>query len=163
MTANGGRRGHGTVALALVVMVGAASLTGCRPQGVDIPKGWENLQPCPQREIRVEDLPQIGKPGCDLAFSTVVFEGDYADYAFAWEAGGGWPVVEIISVGYVTAPTKVVDGKTREVLVVNWGVPGVGVASIEDGKLRAIWATSPEAEDLQYRQLEVGGIVVDVD
>lgn len=160
MTVNGRRRGRAIAAVALAAIVGATSLTGCRPQGVDIPKGSENLQPCPQREIRVEDLPQIGKPGCDLAFSTVEFEGEYFDYA---AGGGGGASVEIGPVGHISSPMKVVDGKTREVIVVNWGVPGVGVASIEDGKLRAIWATSPEAEELQYRQLEVEGIDVDVD
>lgn len=161
MTVNGVFVRRARVVFALVVLVGTVSLAGCRPSGVDLdPKSFD-LEPCPQREIRVEDLPDIGQPGCDLALSTIVFEGDYFDYSLRWGAEGDRSTEEIPSIGTVTAPQTGQGDKKRELLIVNWGIPGAGVASIEGGKPRAVWATSPEAEELQYRQLEVEGVDVD--
>ena len=107
-------------------------------------------------QIPIGDLAAMGKPGCDLAGTSLTF----ADETLAFAVGpptadGSAPTLTVPSVGAVFSQG---DGDGRELLVVNWGVPGVGVAAIEDRRLLAIWASSDSALDLQRQQLAVESV-----
>ncbi|WP_307486822.1 hypothetical protein [Microbacterium trichothecenolyticum] len=43
----------------------------------------------------------------------------------------------------------------RSYHLVNWGVAGLGVALVEERQATGIWASTPEARDLQKDQLKV--------
>lgn len=69
----------------------------------------------------------------------------------------GWPEIMIPRVGEVFSRG---NGTGRELVICNWGIPGVGVAEVSDGVLVAHWATTPEASDLQRQQLAVDNVIV---
>ncbi len=45
-----------------------------------------------------------------------------------------------------------------EIVVVNWGVPGLGVAVVVDGRLSDVWSSSPEARELTEAALSAEGV-----
>lgn len=146
----------------LLLITGAVVLilSGCQAQsgGVTIPSGSEDLPPCPVQRIPVEELSALGKPGCDLAGTSLVFENEAAGFAVgppSTDSSG--PTLTVPAAGAVFSQG---NGEGRELLVINWGVPGVGVAAIEDERLLSIWASSDAALDLQHQQLEVENVDV---
>lgn len=128
----------GTGSALVVVFAAMVSLSGCsQGRGVTVPPGWDQLAPCPIAQISIDDLSGIGEPGCDLTGSSLTFTN-------------GSSALTIPSVGAVFSSG---DGTGRETLIVNWGVPGVGVATIDNHRLIQIWASGPGALDLQKQQL----------
>lgn len=134
---------HGLKPLAVVVAVGLL-LPGCAAggRGVTVPPGWDELEECDVMSVAAEDLAREGAPACDLAGSSLSFPS-------------GMGMVTIPEVGEVFS--RQVSGEPQ-ILVVNWGVPGVGAASIDDGRVVDVWASTAEAEDLQRQQLSVEGV-----
>lgn len=131
-------------ALAVSALIGP--LAGCAgTDGVLIPSGAELLKPCKfGRTIEVEDLAEIGEPGCDMAGATIRF----ADGSTG----------EVGSVGAAKSWSYSVEGEgdviPNHFTMVNWGVPGVAVAEFDTReRLKRIWASSEEASDLQ-RELD---------
>jgi hypothetical protein len=107
-------------------------------------------------EIPIDELSDMGDPGCDLTGTSLTFEGDLLAFAVGPPtSAGATPTLTIPSIGAVFSQG---DGEGRELLIVNWGVPGVGVAAIEDGHLVGIWANGPEAMDLQRQQLSIENV-----
>lgn len=111
-------------------------------QGVTVPPGFEDLSPCAPTRIAIESLESVGHPGCDLTGSTLTVSG--------------WPEAVIPGVGEAFSQG---DGTGRELMISNWGIPGVGVAEVSEGVLVDLWAT-PEANDLQRQQLAIDNIVI---
>lgn len=122
-----------------VVFLVAIIFASCSPRGVLIPPGSEDLLPCPPRVIPVEELREIGEPGCDLAGSSLVFPDDFV-----------WPISEIGSAASFerVAQEKVLGVKYS---MTNWGVPGVGVTRTLSGQETEFWASTDEALDLQKK------------
>jgi len=111
-------------------------LAGCGGgQGVTVPPGAEQLKPCPHREIDVTDLGTVGKPGCDLAGSTLLFPDG--------------KTVTIKEVGATFSEGTGTGAELIEYSAVNWGVPGVAATFEEPGKPLRVWYTSSEAGILQ--------------
>ncbi len=130
-----------TAALAVTVL----ALAGCSaPRGVSIHLGADELEPCEGTSIHVEDLEAAGEPGCDLAGSTLVFPDGMASLA-------------VPQVGAVFSHQDFGRGN-EEILIVNWGLPGVATAVIDDDRLIHLWASSEDALDLQWQQLELEGV-----
>ena len=122
------------------------TLSGClQARGVVLPPGSEHLTPCPITQISIDELSEIGEPGCDLTGSSVTFPD-------------GSPQLTIASIG---AAFSQGDGTGRETVITNWGIPGIGVAVIEDHRLVHMWATGPAALDLQKQQLVVDHVESD--
>lgn len=134
------RRGAAVVTL-VAVMFAATACTG--GQGVTVPPGYEDLTPCSPTRIPIESLERVGEPGCDLAGSSLTVDG--------------WPEVMIPRVGEAFSQG---DGTGRELMISNWGIPGVGVAEVSDRVLVDLWATTPEANVLQRQQLAIDNIIV---
>lgn len=111
--------------------------------GVSVPLGSGELEQCPPRSIAVEDLRQIGEPGCDLVGSSLIFPD-----------GTSLP---IYSVGEVFSSASPSAGD-HEHLIVNWGVPGVGAFTKDSDELLDLWATSEKAEQLQREQAKIEGL-----
>jgi len=146
---------------ALTVMVAATlCLAGCQWEGhgVVVPPGFKDLPPCLVREIPIEELSTVGEPGCDLTGSRLLFSGETLEYAVGPPPSqGGPPTLEIRSVGGAFSQG---DGRGRELLITNWGVPGVSVAAVEDGRLLKSWVSSDAARDLLRQSLEIDNIDV---
>lgn len=154
-------RSVGARRLLVVIIAAVFVLAGCQgqPRGVSIPSGAENLEPCPASQIPVGDLAAMGEPGCDLTGTSLTFGGETLAFAVGPPtADGSVPTLTIPSVGAVFSQG---DGGGRELLIANWGVPGVGVAAIEDRHLVAIWASSDRALDLQRQQLVIENVDFD--
>ena len=137
------------------------SLAGCQgqPRGVAIPPGSEDLPPCSVAQVPIDELAAMGEPGCDLTGTSLTFADEMLMFAAGPPAaGGGTPSLTVPSVGAVFSQG---EGDDRELLIVNWGVPGVGVAAIEDGRLIEIWASSDSALELQRQQLAVENVDFD--
>jgi hypothetical protein len=152
-----GRSGRSLIVIVAVTLFAA----GCQgqPRGVSIPPGAEDLAPCPVKQIPIGDLAAMGEPGCDLTGASLTFADEELAFAVGPPAAdGSAPTLTIPSVGAVFSQG---NGDGRELLVVNWGVPGVGVALIEGGRLLAIWASSDSALDLQHQQLAVDSVDFD--
>ncbi len=149
--------GRVLIAIAAVIPI----LAGCQaqPGGVSIPPGASDLPPCPVTQIPVGELAAWGEPGCDLTGSSLTFADESRSFAVGPPTvDGSTPTLTVPAVGAVFSQG---DGDGRELLIVNWGVPGVGVAAIEDQRLVAIWASSESALDLQHQQLAVEGVDAD--
>ena len=122
------------------------TLSGClQARGVVLPPGSEDLAPCPITQISIDELSEVGEPGCDLTGSSVTFPD-------------GSPQLTIASIG---AAFSQGDGTGRETVITNCGIPGIGVAVIEHHRLVHLWATGPAALDLQKQQLEVDNVESD--
>src|SRR4051812_34130622 len=49
-------------------------LAGCQSTGVTVPPGGQDLERCDfARVVDVEDLKEMGRPGCDMAGTTIRF------------------------------------------------------------------------------------------
>lgn len=121
------------------------ALVGCGGGGADVsvPLGFEDLDQCPPRSIAVEDLPEIGEPGCDLVGSSLTFPDGVS--------------LPIYAVGEVFSSSHPSAGD-HEHLIVNWGVPGVGAFTKDGDELLELWATSDQAEHLQREQAKIEGV-----
>lgn len=132
------------VALPVVAMAGL--LSACVPMGghgVTIPTGAELLERCAPELLNVEDLASRGEPGCDLIGSSVYIpEG---------------PTLEVREVGAVISHQSTSTGSV-EYQILNWGVPGIAVSTVDEGRLIDLWASSETAEELQRQQLSLDGI-----
>ena len=147
--------------MAVAVLAMTVILAGCQgqPRGVTIPPGSDDLSPCPVSDIPIDELSASGEPGCDLTGSTLTFTDETLEFAVGPPAfDGDTPTVTVPSVGAVFSQG---DGSGRELLIVNWGVPGVAVAAIEDRHAVAIWSTSESALELHRRQLTVENVTFD--
>jgi hypothetical protein len=130
-------RSRAAIAAPLLLCVVAA----CQSSGVDVPPGWDDLKPCSySHPIAVEDLADIGKPGCNMAGTTVTFpDGRTA---------------KVGSVGVTDSWGYLVTGEAgtipKHFTMVNWGVPGVAVSGYNThGKVTKVWAMSKDAAALQ--------------
>ncbi len=97
--------------------------------GVSIPLGYEDLQQCPPKLFQAERLRDLGEPGCNLQGSSLNLpDGN---------------TLGIGEVGVVQSQQFMSgDGSpSPEYLVVNWGIPGVGVSKIMSRETVS-WATS---------------------
>ncbi len=129
--------GMSKCSVVFICLVLVCFLPTCAPKGVMIPPGSDTLNPCPAREIRVEELESIGAPGCNLQGSTIVFPD-----------GKLMPVVavgEVWSAGIYTE-NETSDDKYH---VTNWGVPGIAASIREESGAYKTWATSDAARKLQ--------------
>lgn len=135
-----------SVSRAIARVVGVlvvASSSACASGGVAIPPGGDALPPCKPQRIDVADLESIGAPGCDLVGSQLGLpSGDH---------------VEVPAVG-VTSGQQDDPPDGPEVVVGNWGVPGLSVAVVADGRLSDVWTSSPEARDLMDAALAGDGV-----
>ena len=127
-----------------VVTLALASLLlcSCSPTGVSIPLGYEDLVQCPPDLIEAEGLRDLGEPGCNLQGSSLVL-----------------PDGTTLGIGEVGAvqSQQFMSGEgaqSPEYLVVNWGIPGVGVSKIAPEETVS-WATSEVAQNLQEQQLRL--------
>lgn len=110
-----------------------------------VPAGGDDLDACPATTIAIEDLAAVGEPGCDLVGSTIALDDDLT-----------LTVGSIGSVGSTATVSS--DGDETSAVLVNWGVPGVGVYTTRDGRLDRVWSTSPAAEQLQHEQADADGV-----
>lgn len=124
-------------------LLGCLGLAACAAggAGITVPPGHERLAPCGPRQISVDELRSIGAPGCDPQGWNLAFPDGM--------------VIGVAAVGDVFTSSDPVRG--HEYSVVNWGLPGVGAATIRDGRIAETWSSSPDADDLQHRQLLLDG------
>ncbi|MGO1770115.1 MAG: hypothetical protein ACTHZX_09185 [Microbacterium sp.] len=117
-------------------------LCGCAPEGTTEPTDDGDLETCPVRTIAVEDLEDMGEPGCDLTGTALVFDDGVE--------------MTIDGIGATQAQTEHV-GQTQQVdikrVVVNWGLSGVAATKIERGEPVRSWASTPEALELQEQHV----------
>lgn len=112
-----------------------------------------------RRCCRYSDLSAMGEPGCDLAGTSLTFADDTLPFAVGPPTmDGDTPTLVTPAVGAVFSQG---DGEGRELLIVNWGVPGVGVAAIEDGHVVQVWASSADAMRLHRQQLAIENVDFD--
>ncbi|MGL3149572.1 hypothetical protein ACSS7Z_04355 [Microbacterium sp. A82] len=131
-------------ALSMVTIAGSLSAcAGATGHGVTIPPGADKLVQCPPAPIDATDLSSQGDPGCDLVGSLVRLPDGTS--------------LEVREVGAV-AWHQSSDTNLNEYTIVNWGVPGVGISIVKEGRLVDLWASSADAEELQREQLRVEGI-----
>ncbi|MBS3182381.1 hypothetical protein [Leucobacter manosquensis] len=122
-----------------VLLLFSASLFGCAPKGVDVPERFQDLPRCSLVKIKIEDLAASGAPGCDLEGSEVIAPDGLV-------LGIG-PVGDVTELSFSSSD----NSAERTFMIVNWGVPGVAVSATHEES--QIWASTPEAEKLQKRQL----------
>lgn len=133
----------------LITLIGTVGLlcvtAGCGDsgRGVSIPLGSEELDQCLPRSIAVEDLREIGEPGCDLVGSSLIFPDGQS--------------LQIYGVGEAFSSSYSGAGE-HDHLIVNWGIPGVGAFTRLGNDLLGLWATSEEAERLQHEQAKIEGL-----
>ena len=135
--------------VAVPLVAATALLSSCAAEGgrgVPVPTGAELLDQCAPETLRVEDLASRGEPGCDLIGSSVYIQDG--------------PTLEIRGVGGASSYQDSSTGSV-EYLMVNWGVPGIAVSVVEEGRLIDLWASSASAEKLQRQQLSLQGITGD--
>lgn len=141
----------------LLLAAGALSLalTGCQgePRGVVIPPGAESLSPCGVAQVAIDELADLGDPGCDLAGASLTFSAGVVD----WRIPSAPPLV-VPAVGAVFTHG---DAEGHELLVVNCGVPGVGVAALDSRGVVEIWASTDTARELHQQQLAIDGVTSD--
>ena len=123
---------------ACVAATALAVVSGCNTcGGVSIPPGGDGLEPCTTWEVSLDQVPVLGDPGCNLEGAAVVLADDER--------------VDIPAVGTVSEQA-VESGDLSTVLIVNWGVPGIGMTlNGADGSAEVV-GSSPEARDLQEEQ-----------
>lgn len=109
---------------------------------MSIPLGYEDLAQCPPDLFEAEDLRDLGEPGCNMQGSSLVLPDG--------------TTLGIGEVGAVQGQQFMSgDGfQSPEYLVVNWGIPGVGVSKIMPEETVS-WATSNAARHLQEQQLRL--------
>ncbi len=127
-------------AAGLLLLVVGCSASGA---GVSVPPGFDDLDQCPPRSIAVDDLREIGEPGCNLIGSSLVFPDGVS--------------LPVSAVGEVFSSRNSSAGD-HEHLIVNWGIPGVAAVTSDGGELLDLWASSDEAEQLQREQAKIEGL-----
>lgn len=131
---------------ALTLAATAALLSGCLAkggQGVTVPPGSDLLEQCTPELLSAEDLASRGEPGCNLIGSSVRIPDG--------------PTFEVREVGAVFSHQSSATGSVK-FQILNWGVPGIAVSTVDEGQLIDLWASSPKAEELQLQQLSLDGI-----
>lgn len=146
-----------------VCMIAVSALTGCiGSRGVTVPPGYDALSTCTLTELPVSGLVNEGAPGCDLEGSSITFEDEDLEGRFDIDTirtnPDGAPALTISAVGATSANE---DGQGRALLMVNWGLPGVGVALIDNGEVVEIWASTDDALNLHRQQVEAEGITLE--
>ncbi len=132
------------VALPVVAMAGLLSACIAKGgQGVTVPAGADLLEQCAPELLSVEDLASRGEPGCDLVGSSVYIPDG--------------PTLDVWQVGTAFSHQSSSTGSV-EYQILNWGIPGIAVSTVDDGRLIDLWASSAEAEELQRQQLSLDGI-----
>ncbi|WP_144019026.1 hypothetical protein [Demequina sp. NBRC 110056] len=132
--------------LGVALVVAVLNLGACGSEGVTVPPGADALDTCDSQRIEVVDLAGMGEPGCDLEGSSLVFPDG--------------STVEIEAVGNSSAfSTSSLEGV--EFYYGNWGVPGVSASVVESGQLVDLWASTPEAYELELELLRIGDIDTD--
>ncbi|CAI9393931.1 hypothetical protein [Microbacterium sp. T2.11-28] len=116
--------------------------TGCAagPQ-VAVPPGSEGLPSCARTTVEVSGVDRWPARTCDPAGSSVRFTDGL--------------VLEIPGIGGVVSSEAGAPGVTHQ--VVNWGVAGVGAASVGDeGEVVGVWGSTDRARTLQAEQVSAG-------
>jgi len=132
------------VAVPLVAVTGLLSSCVAKGgQGVMVPTGAELLEQCAPKILSVEDLRSRGEPGCNLLGSSVYLPDG--------------PTLEVREVGAAFSHQSSSTGSV-EFQILNWGVPGIAVSTVDEGRLIDLWASSVFAEELQRQQLSLDGI-----
>lgn len=112
--------------------------------GVDVPAGSDDLEPCTVVTLVVDDLAADKAPGCNLEGSFLTFPGSVR--------------LGIPAVGDVVVHEGAGDVSYH---LVNWGVPGVGAATVDaDDHVVDLWGSTPEAVELQKEQLRISAVTV---
>lgn len=108
-----------------------------------MPPGSDALSDCKVQQVRVVELAESGEPGCNLEGSSLLFPDG--------------TTLEIAPVGNATGYE---DSRSEgtEFRIVNWGIPGVGASVTKDGHLVDLWASTPEALELQREQMRIEGV-----
>lgn len=112
--------------------------------GVDVPAGSDDLEPCKVVTLVVDDLAADAAPGCNLEGSFLTFPGP-------------------VRLGIPAVGDVVVHEHTGDVSyhLVNWGVPGVGAATVDaDNRVIDLWGSTSEAVELQKEQLRISAVTV---
>lgn len=132
------------IAVPLVAVTGLlSSCVATGGQGVTVPTGAELLERCAPELLSVEDLASRGEPGCNLIGSSVYIPDG--------------PTLEVRKVGAAFSHQSSSTGSV-EYQILNWGVPGIAVSTVDEGQLVDLWASSITAEELQRQQLSLDGI-----
>jgi hypothetical protein len=122
-------------AVALVVL-GCAGCAG-GPE-VAVPPGSDSLPSCARTTVEVSGVDRWPARTCDPAGSSVRFTDGL--------------VLEIPDVGGVASSESGAPGVTHQ--VVNWGVAGVGAASVGDeGEVVGVWGSTEQARALQAERV----------
>lgn len=131
-----------TITAIATLALGSLLLCSCSAGGVSIPLGYEELSHCTPELFEAEVLQDLGEPGCNLQGSSIVLPDG--------------TTLGISEVGTVQSQQFMSgDGsQSPEYLVVNWGIPGVGVSKIMAGETVS-WASSDAARNLQEQQLRL--------
>jgi hypothetical protein len=143
----------GSTKKSATVLVAVALLAACRSTGVTVPPPRQSLEPCRfARVIAVEDLKELGKPGCNMAGTTIRFPDGTNAKVGSIGANKSWSYAA--SDGDATIPAHFT--------MVNWGAPGIAVAEYGRNKgIEEIWATSTKASDLLFELLEQSDVQID--
>ncbi|WP_145985712.1 hypothetical protein [Microbacterium phyllosphaerae] len=140
-----------------VFVIAGVALVGCgAAPGVTLRDGSETLPACPITKLAPSTISVVGVPGCDLEGSGV----DISELASQFDIEvlgppGGEPSLTIPAAGAVFSQG---DGEGRELLMVNWGADGIGLALIDNGQLVNVWASSETALELQGEHLKLEGV-----
>ena len=140
---------NGWVAIAAAGLLVAA----CQSTGVTVPPGFQDLEPCEfTKVIAVQDLRELGKPGCDMAGATIRFPDGATVKVGAVGGTSSWSYAA--KPGEAEIPTHYT--------MVNWGTPGIAVVELNRGGwMETIWANSTKASDLLFESLRKDGVQVD--
>lgn len=126
------------------IVTATALLAGCSsPEGVTVPRVPDGFVACEVRSVSVTSVDGAGAAECDLAGSIL-----------ALSDGTSVTVPPVGSVFVSQGPSDT----ARAYHLVNWGVAGLGVALVEERRATRIWASTPDARDLQEKQLQVDDI-----
>ncbi|MGB2556545.1 hypothetical protein [Cellulosimicrobium cellulans] len=127
----------------VVLSAGTLHLSACGSEGVTVPPGSDALSDCEVQQFNVVELESGGEPGCDLEGSSLLF-----------------PDGTTLEIGPVGNAASYQDSGSEgvEFSIVNWGIPGVGASITQDGELIDVWASTPEALDLQREQMRIEGV-----
>lgn len=117
--------------------IAAGLLVGCQQlhRGVNVPGVPREYFACPVALLRASDLPNRGESGCSYEGSTVLF-----------------PNGDEIRVGAVGTSERKQRGVDGEIIVTNWGVPGIGAVEIQATTVR-FYGTTQDALELEVEAL----------
>jgi|GEM_PF-2204329 len=122
-----------------VLVLGCAACAG-GPEVV-VPPGSDSLPSCARTTVDVSAIDRWPSRTCDPTGSSVRFTDGL--------------VLEIPGVGGVASSESGAPGVTHQ--VVNWGVAGVGAASVGDaGEIVGVWGSTEHARTLQAERVAAG-------